>query len=79
MAVNEKPKKPASFNKRLIWMLIAVVLIFGGVFGFKAFMGKGMNDFFDNMPQPPAAVTAYTAKEEQWTDAQEAVGLVTDS
>lgn len=74
MAANEIPKKPASFNKRLIWMLIAVVLIFGGVFGFKAFMGKGMNDFFDNMPQPPASVSAYSAKQEQWTDAQEAVG-----
>ena len=74
MAANESPKKPASFNKRLIWMLLAVVVIFGGVFGFKAFMGKGMNDFFDNMPQPPASVTATTAKEEQWTDAQEAVG-----
>lgn len=74
MAVQEKKQKRPSFLLRLVLMLIAVVAIFGSVFAAKAILGKGMNDFFDNMPQPPAAVTAYTAKAEQWTDAQEAVG-----
>nr|WP_295378283.1 efflux RND transporter periplasmic adaptor subunit [Pseudoxanthomonas sp.] len=55
-------------------MLIAVVVIFGGVFVFKSVMSKGMNDFFDNMPQPAATVTDWTAKQEQWLDAQQAVG-----
>ena len=58
----------------MIVMLIAVLVIFGGVFAVKAIMSKGMNDFFDNMPQPAASVTDWTAKQEEWTDAQQAVG-----
>ncbi|WP_217991830.1 efflux RND transporter periplasmic adaptor subunit [Pseudoxanthomonas wuyuanensis] len=58
----------------MIVMLVAVLVIFGGVFAVKAIMGKGMNDFFDNMPQPAASVTDWTAKEEEWSDAQQAVG-----
>ena len=72
--VDKAKTKPASFRKRMIWMLSATLLIFGGVFGLKAVMGKGMNEFFDNMPQPASAVTAYTARQEEWTDAQESVG-----
>ncbi|NDK37285.1 efflux RND transporter periplasmic adaptor subunit [Pseudoxanthomonas gei] len=73
--MTEKAKrKPASFRKRMIWMLLATLLIFGGVFGLKAVMSKGMNEFFDNMPQPASAITAYTARQEEWTDAQESVG-----
>lgn len=74
MVQSDKQKKPASLPKRMILMLLAALLVFGGVFAVKAIMGKGMNDFFDNMPQPPSAVSAYTARQEEWTDAQEAVG-----
>jgi membrane fusion protein (multidrug efflux system) len=58
----------------MIVMLILVAVIFGGVFLAKALMGKGMNDFFDNMPQPSASITDYAAKEEEWADAEESVG-----
>lgn len=74
MVQKEKRKKPASFSLRLILMLLAALVVFGGVFGVKKFIGGQTNKFFDNMPQPAAAVTAYIAKPEQWTDAQEAVG-----
>lgn len=70
----KKQKKPASMPKRLFWMLLIALVVFGGVFGIKAMIGAQTNQFFDNMPQPAAAVTAYTAKQEQWTGAQEAVG-----
>ena len=43
------------FSKRMVIMLIILAVVFGLIFGFKAFMGKMMNDFFDNMPQPAAA------------------------
>ncbi|MEP6632990.1 MAG: efflux RND transporter periplasmic adaptor subunit [Luteimonas sp.] len=66
--------RPPSMGKRLFWMLLITVLVFGGVFGVKAIMGAGTNKFFDNMPQPAVAVSDYTAKEERWNDAQEAVG-----
>ena len=43
-------------NKRMFWMLVITGLVFGGVFGFKWFGNKMMNQFFDNMPVPPASV-----------------------
>jgi membrane fusion protein (multidrug efflux system) len=69
-----KPKRPASTRKRMIWMLIAALVVFGGVFGVKAMMSAGMNQFFDNMPQPAVAVSSYVAKAQRWSDAAEAVG-----
>jgi membrane fusion protein (multidrug efflux system) len=69
-----KPKRPASTRKRMIWMLIAALVVFGGVFGVKAMMSAGMNQFFDNMPQPAVAVSSAVAKTERWSDQAEAVG-----
>lgn len=69
-----RARKTPSTTRRMIAMLIAVLVIFGGVFAVKALMGKGMNDFFDNMPQPAASVTDWTAKQEEWIDAGQAVG-----
>ena len=34
------------FSKRMVIMLIILAVVFGLIFGFKAFMGKMMNDFF---------------------------------
>ena len=69
-----KPKRPASTRKRMIWMLIGALVVFGGVFGVKAMMSAGMNTFFDNMPQPAVAVSSYVAKTQRWSDDAEAVG-----
>ncbi len=55
-------------------VLFAAVLLFGAVFGMKAMIAKGTNDFFDNMAQPAVAVTASTAKGERWRENGEAVG-----
>ncbi|TWI06055.1 membrane fusion protein (multidrug efflux system) [Luteimonas cucumeris] len=73
MPKHDTPRAPST-RKRMIWMLIAVIVIFGGVFGVKAMMSAGMNQFFDNMPQPAVAVTATAAKAERWSDIEEAVG-----
>lgn len=67
-------KRPASVGKRMTLMLLGAGLVFGGVFLVKAMMAKGANDFFDNMPQPPVAVSASVARAERWSDAIEAVG-----
>ena len=74
MAKKEKQKKPASFKKRLFWTLLLAVVVFGGVFAIKAFMGAQTNAFFDNMPQPASSVTDYVAREEEWADSGESVG-----
>ncbi len=66
-------KKPST-PLRMTLMLLGVAVFIGGVFVAQAIMGKGMNDFFDNMPQPASTVTDWTAKEEEWVDAQQAVG-----
>ena len=66
-------RKPSS-KKRMLWMLVGAIVVFGGVFGVKAFMSAGMNQFFDTMPQPPASVSVAVAKAERWRDGAEAVG-----
>lgn len=55
-------------------VLFGAVLLFGAVFGMKAMIAKGTNDFFDNMAQPAVAVTASIAKGERWRENGEAVG-----
>lgn len=73
MARNDTPRKP-SMRKRMIWMLIAALVVFGGVFGVKAMFDAQTNTFFDNMPQPAVAVSSYIAKTQRWSDDAEAVG-----
>ncbi len=73
MARHDKTRAPST-RKRMIWMLVIAVVVFGGVFAVKAMMSAGMNQFFDNMPQPAVAVSASTAKEARWADVQDAVG-----
>ncbi|HLR17223.1 MAG TPA: efflux RND transporter periplasmic adaptor subunit [Alcanivoracaceae bacterium] len=61
-------------NKRMILMLLACIVIFGGVFGVQKMLDDGINDFFDNMPMPAATVTAQDAKKTQWARYLSAVG-----
>jgi len=58
----------------MIWMLIGAVVVFGGVFGIKAFFAAQTNKFFDNMPQPAVAVSSAIAKTDRWSDDGESVG-----
>lgn len=60
--------------KRMLIMLIVVAVIFGGIFGYKAVGNHFMNQFFDNMPMPPAAITATKVSQEQWQPYLNAVG-----
>ena len=63
-------------NKRMFWMLVITGLVFGGVFGFKWFGNKMMNQFFDNMPVPPASVSSAEARSESWMSSLAGVGTV---
>ena len=67
-------QRPPSTRKRMLWMLIGAALVFGGVFGIKAFFAAQTNKFFDNMPQPAIAVSSAIAKSERWSDDGESVG-----
>lgn len=68
------PKRPPSARKRMILMLVAALVVFGGVFGIKALIGAQTNKFFDNMPQPAVAVSSANARMQAWSDDAEAVG-----
>ena len=46
----------------MIIMLVTTGVVFGAIFGFKWFGNKMMNQFFDNMPMPPVAITATAHK-----------------
>lgn len=60
-----------------MWIvLIACVVVFGGIFGFKAFVNKMMNNFFDHMPEPPATISTTVATEDSWAQTLGAVGTV---
>lgn len=61
-------------NKRMILMLSAVTLLFGGIFGFKWFIDRMINEMFDTMEPDPVAITASEAREVRWTPKAEAVG-----
>lgn len=66
-------------NKRMFWMLTATTVVFGGVFGFKWFGGKMMNQYFDTMPVPPATVSSAKAQPLRWSTTLTGVGTVVAS
>lgn len=61
-------------TRRMILMLLVAGVIFGGIFGYKAVGNYYMNQFFDNMPQPAATITATEVVEDTWLPTTEAVG-----
>ena len=61
-------------TKRMIIMLIAVGVVFGGVFGFQIFKNTMIKKFMSSMPQPPQTVSTVTAATEEWQPRIEAVG-----
>ena len=66
-------RKPST-GLRMVLMLIGVLVIFGGVFAVKGCISVRTNKMFDNMPQPPVAVSSAIAKKQTWSADGEAVG-----
>ena len=61
-------------NKRMLLMLLGVGLLFGGIFGYKAFVDQMVEGFFDDMEAETVTITASTARLERWTPRVDAVG-----
>jgi membrane fusion protein (multidrug efflux system) len=61
-------------TKRMIIMLTAVGVVFGGVFGFQIFKNTMIKKFMSAMPQPPQTVSTVTAAIQEWQLQIEAVG-----
>lgn len=62
------------FNRRMLWVLLGCLLVFGGIFGFKFFGKYMMNQFLDNMSLPPATVTTTKVEQQRWQATLNAVG-----
>jgi membrane fusion protein (multidrug efflux system) len=61
-------------TKRIVLMLAIVGLIFGGIFGYKAFMSAMSKKFMSARQAPPATVTAIKAASLPWQPAIKAIG-----
>lgn len=55
-----------TLSKRMLVMLVLTGLVFGGVFYAKWFGQQAMLDFIENMPTPPATVSADEARTMRW-------------
>lgn len=60
--------------KRMVIMLIAVAVVFGGIFGFQAFKATMIKKFMASMSAPPQTVSAAKAEYSPWQQQIEAVG-----
>jgi len=61
-------------TKRMVIMLIAVAIVFGGIFGFQAFKASMIKKFMTAMGSPPQTVSATKAAYGEWQPKLEAVG-----
>ena len=64
--------------KRLIIVVVGLIAVFGGIFGWKAYQGMQMAAGFAG-PPPPATVASAAVKTESWQPFLEAVGSLTAS
>jgi membrane fusion protein (multidrug efflux system) len=67
------PRKPRT-AVRLMMVLGLTGLVFGAVFFMKTMGARGMNQYFNNMPVPPATITAAAAETMIWPNVIEAAG-----
>ncbi len=63
-------------TKRMVIMLIAVAVVFGGVFGFQVFKAAMIKKFMSTMSAPPQTVSALKASYDEWQPQIEAVGTL---
>lgn len=76
MSRTPPPARKPRPGLRLLVVLLITGVLFGGVFLAKAVMSRGMNEFFDNMPQPPVAITTFDAEAQAWSTPLDAVGTL---
>jgi membrane fusion protein, multidrug efflux system len=60
--------------KRMVIMLVAVAVVFGGVFGFQAFKAVMIKKFISALSNPPQTISAGKAASSEWQPKIEAVG-----
>ncbi len=63
-------------KKRMIIMIIALVVVFGGIFSFDAFRGYMIKQYFAHFEPPPAVISAHPAESKTWTPYLTTVGTL---
>src|SRR5208282_332374 len=61
-------------TKRMVIMLIAVAIVFGGIFGFQAFKAAMIRKFITAASSPPQTISAAKASYSEWQSKVEAIG-----
>ena len=61
-------------TKRMVIMLVAVAVVFGGLYGFQMFKAAMIKKFMSTMMSPPQTVSATKAESSEWQPSIEAVG-----
>ena len=72
MTLNRKWKSP--MIGRMLIMLVAVGVVFGGIFGYQAFKARMMKKYMSSGQMPPVTVSALKAASEDWQPQLKAVG-----
>ena len=60
--------------KRMVIMLVAVAIVFGGIFGFQVFKGIMIKKFIGALSNPPQTISVTKAAYSEWQPKIEAVG-----
>src|SRR5271167_3983645 len=60
--------------KRMVIMLVAVAIVFGGIFGFQAFKAVMIKKFISALSNPPQTISAAKAATSEWQSTIEAIG-----
>ena len=63
-------------TRRMVIMLVAVFVLFGGIFGYKAFMAMMMKKYMSAGGMPPVTVSTVKAAYEVWQPQLKAVGTL---
>jgi membrane fusion protein (multidrug efflux system) len=61
-------------TKRMVIMLVALAVVFGGIFGFQLFKAAMIKKFIGAMGSPPQTVSAIKAGYSEWQSKVEAIG-----
>jgi len=72
MTLNRKWK--SSMIGRMLIMLVAVGVVFGGIFGYQTFKARMMKKYMSSGQMPPVTVSALKAASEDWQPQLKAVG-----
>lgn len=61
-------------RKRMLIVVIALIVVFGGVFGYKAFVSYQIGTFLSGMEAPPVTVAAVALDSAPWQDELQVTG-----